>query len=86
MSSAKRAELTEEAGRSGKPEAVIAKMIEGRMRRFFDETVLLRQPYVLNPDQSFEEALREAEAAAGAPIVVSGFAHLKVGEGIVKPA
>jgi len=56
------------------------------MRRFFDETVLLRQPYVLNPDQSFEEALREAEGAAGAPIVVSGFAHLKVGEGIVKPA
>ena len=78
--------LTEQARESGKPEAVIEKMIDGRMRKYFEEVCLMKQAFVVNPDLSVEKAVKEAEAAAGAPITVSGFARLAVGEGIEKAA
>jgi elongation factor Ts len=76
----KRAELGEQARRSGKPAAIVEKMIEGRMRKFFDEVVLGLQPYVVDPDQTVVQALQEAERAVGAPIAVTAFARFKVGE------
>ncbi|WP_411958084.1 translation elongation factor Ts [Paracoccus homiensis] len=70
--------LTEQARESGKPEAVIEKMIEGRMKKFFEEVTLLGQKFVINPDVTVEEAAK----AAGAKVV--GFARVVVGEGIEK--
>ncbi|MBO9456797.1 elongation factor Ts [Paracoccus sp. R12_1] len=70
--------LTEQARESGKPEAVIEKMIEGRMKKFFEEVTLTGQKFVINPDITVEEAAKEA----GAKIV--GFARVEVGEGIEK--
>jgi elongation factor Ts len=81
---ARRLELEQDAAQSGKPAPVIAKIVEGRMRRYLDETVLLRQPWVFDPDQTFEDALHQAEAAVGAPITVGMFAQLKTGEGLEK--
>jgi elongation factor Ts len=78
--------LTEQARESGKPDAVIEKMIVGRMNKFYQEVCLLKQSFVINPDLSVEKAVKEAEAAAGAPIAVSGFVRLAVGEGIEKEA
>ena len=73
-----------QARESGKPENVIEKMIEGRMRKFFEESVLTKQAFVHNPDQTVEAALKEAEKASGAPIKLAAFLHFKVGEGIEK--
>ncbi|MBN8186490.1 elongation factor Ts [Salipiger thiooxidans] len=66
------------ARESGKPEAVIEKMIEGRMKKFLGEVTLLGQQFVINPDVTVEQAAKEA----GATIV--GFVRMQVGEGIEK--
>ena len=79
-----KAVLTEQAKESGKPEAVIAKMIEGRINKFFQEVCLLKQAFVINPDLSVEKAVAEAAKAAGGSIAVTGFVRLAVGEGIEK--
>ena len=72
--------LTEQARESGKPEAVIEKMIVGRMQKFYKEVILVEQPFVMNPDQTVGEFLE----ASGATL--KGFAHFKLGEGIEKEA
>ena len=63
---------------SGKPAAIVDKMIEGRMRKFFEEVTLLGQPFVKDPDTSVEKLLKQA----GAQVV--RFARVEVGEGIEK--
>ena len=78
----KRTELTEQAHKAGKPLEIVEKMVEGRMRRFYEEVVLGLQPFVLNPDQRVEQALHEAENAAGARMTIKAFARFRTGEGI----
>lgn len=73
-----KAVLTEQARESGKPEAVIEKMIVGRMAKFYEEVTLLGQKFVINPD------LTVADAAKEAGVEVTGFARVEVGEGIEK--
>jgi elongation factor Ts len=82
----KRAALTEEAQKTGKPPDIVEKMVEGRMRKFYQEVLLSMQPFVLNPDQRVELALKEAEEAAGARIAVKAFVRFQTGEGIEKRA
>ncbi|WP_420394065.1 translation elongation factor Ts [Acuticoccus sp.] len=79
-----RAVYAEQARASGKPEAIIEKMVEGRMRKFYEEVVLLKQSFVVNPDQTVEAAVKEAEGPVGAPIEVTGFARFALGEGIAR--
>lgn len=74
----------EQSRASGKPEAIIEKMVEGRMRKFFEEVALLSQAFVINPDLTVGAAIKEAEKEAGAPIEVTGMARLLLGEGIEK--
>jgi elongation factor Ts len=71
-----KAVLTEQARESGKPEQVIEKMIEGRMKKFLSEVTLLGQSFVVNPDLTVEAAASEAGAT------ITGFVRLEVGEGI----
>ena len=77
--------LVEQAKESGKPEAVIEKMVEGRLRKFYEEVVLLQQPFVHDPDMTVAKALEAAEKDAGAPIKVTGFHRFALGEGIDRP-
>jgi len=77
-----RAIFTEQAKESGKPEKVIKQMIEGRIKKFYQEVVLLKQAFVINPDHTVEQALKEAEKAAGSPITVKAFVRYELGEGI----
>ena len=77
----KRAALTDQATATGKSAPVIENMIEGRIRKFYEGLVLLRQAFVLDPQQTVEQALREAERAAGAGITIKAFARFKTGEG-----
>jgi elongation factor Ts len=76
----------EQARESGKPDNIIEKMVEGRMRKFYEEVALLSQAFVINPDQTVGEAVKAAEAEAGAPIEVTGFVRLQLGEGVEKEA
>jgi elongation factor Ts len=80
-----RAVLTEQAKDSGKPAPVIEKMVEGRLRKFYEEVVLLSQAFVHDPETTVEKALAAAEKTAGAPIKVTGFYRFALGEGIDRP-
>ncbi|MGO8952468.1 MAG: translation elongation factor Ts [Rhodomicrobium sp.] len=77
-----RAIFTEQAKESGKPEKVIKQMIEGRIKKFYQEVVLLKQAFVINPDQTVEQAVKEAEKSVGAPIAIEAFVRYELGEGI----
>ena len=74
----------EQSRASGKPDNIIEKMVEGRMRKFFEEVALLSQSFVMNPDLTVAAAIKEAEKAVGAPIEVTGMARLLLGDGIEK--
>jgi elongation factor Ts len=82
----KRSALATEAHKTGKPPDIVEKMVEGRMRKFYQEVVLSQQTFVLNPDQQVELALKEAENAVGATIRVVAFARFQTGEGLEKRA
>ena len=77
-----RAVLSEQAKESGKPANVIDKMVEGRIRKFYEEVVLLAQAFVHDPDTTVAKAIAAAEKAAGAPIKITGFHRFALGEGI----
>ncbi len=77
-----RAIFAEQAKESGKPEKVVKQMIEGRIKKFYQEVVLLKQAFVINPDLTVEKAVTEAEKAVGAPITITAFVRYELGEGI----
>ena len=79
-----RAVLIAEAKESGRPDNIIEKMVEGRIRKFYEEVVLLSQAFVVNPDLTVEKAVKEAEGGVGAPITVVGFVRFLLGDGIEK--
>ena len=79
-----RAIFTEQALESGKPAGVVEKMVEGRIRKFFEEVVLLKQAFVMNPDLTVEQLVAETAKTLGTPVVIKGFARLALGEGIEK--
>jgi elongation factor Ts len=81
-----RAIFADQARQSGKPEAIIEKMVDGRLRKFFEEVVLVKQAFVLNPDVTVGQALKEAENAIGAPATISGYVRFALGEGIEREA
>ncbi|MBS9716319.1 translation elongation factor Ts [Pseudohalocynthiibacter aestuariivivens] len=70
--------LTEQARESGKPDAVIEKMIVGRMKKFFSEVTLLGQAFVVNPDLTVGDAAKEAG------VEILSFVRMELGEGIEK--
>lgn len=72
------------ARQSGKPENVIEKMIEGRMRKFYEESVLLSQIFVIDQETPVGKAVEKAAKELGAPIEITGFHRFAVGEGIDK--
>ena len=76
--------FSESARESGKPENIIEKMVEGRIRKFFEENVLLSQTFVIDGENSVEQALKNAEKDAGAAIALKGFVRFQLGDGIEK--
>ena len=77
-------QIKEDPKAAGKPQQVLDKMLEGRLRKFYEESVLTKQAFVMNPDQTVEAAIADAAKAAGAPIKVTGFVRFAVGEGVQK--
>jgi elongation factor Ts len=79
-----RAIFAEQAAESGKPPAVVEKMVEGRIRKFFEEVVLTKQAFVMNPDQTIEQLVEATGKEIGAPIKLQAFTRLALGEGVEK--
>lgn len=76
--------LKAQALNEGKPEAVVAKMVEGRINKFFEEICLLDQPFVKNPDVTVRDLLNEKIATIGENIVIRRFVRFERGEGLEK--
>jgi elongation factor Ts len=81
-----RAIFAEQARESGKPEQIIEKMVEGRMRKFFEESVLLKQAFIMDTERTVEAVLKDAAKDVGAPVEVTDFVAFRLGEGIDKGA
>jgi elongation factor Ts len=81
-----RAIFSEQALESGKPPAVVEKMVEGRIRKFYEEVVLLKQAFVMNPDQTIEHLIAETAKQLGSPVRMTAFLRFGLGEGVEKEA
>jgi len=76
--------FSEQARESGKPENIIEKMVEGRLRKFYEEVTLVKQAFVINPDQTVEQAVEALAKELGTDVKLSGFVRFALGEGIEK--
>jgi elongation factor Ts len=76
--------LTEQASTSGKPAAVIEKMVEGRVRKYYEETVLLEQVYVVDGESRVKDVVAKAAKDLGVPVKLAAFRRFALGEGIEK--
>jgi len=76
--------LIEQARDSGKPEEIIEKMVEGRLRKYYEEICLLEQTYVIDTDNNVEKAVEVAAKEIGAPVSIKGFVRFALGEGVEK--
>ena len=74
--------LREQARSTGRSEEIIEKMVDGRMRKFYEEVVLLEQIFVVDQKTKISVVVDQAAKAAGAPIRVAGFVRYALGEGI----
>jgi elongation factor Ts len=72
------------ARQSGKPENVIEKMMEGRMRKFYEESVLMSQTFVIDGETQIGKVVEKASKDLGTPVTIDGFVRFQVGEGIEK--
>ncbi len=75
-----RAILEEEARSSGKPEEIVTKMTEGRLNKFYQESVLLEQTFVVDGESKIKDILKTLDK----PVIISGFIRMELGEGIEK--
>ncbi len=76
--------LREQAKASGKPDAIIDKMVEGRLRKYYEEVVLLEQIFVVDGETRIAKVIEATAKEAGAPIKIAGFVRFALGEGIEK--
>ena len=76
--------LREQAEGTGKPPEIVEKMVDGRLRKFYEEVVLLEQTFVIDGETKVGEALEAAAKDAGGDITVTGFVRMELGEGIDK--
>lgn len=76
--------LRAQALNEGKPEKIIEKMVEGRIKKFYEDMCLMDQQYVKNPDQTITALLNEAILTIGEKITIRRFTRYEMGEGLVK--
>ncbi|MHA1523130.1 MAG: translation elongation factor Ts [Alphaproteobacteria bacterium] len=79
-----KAVLVEQARQSGRPPEIIEKMVEGRLRKYFEEVVLVSQTFVVDGENTVGKAVEIAAQDIDAPIKITGFVRFALGEGIEK--
>ncbi|MDA8144844.1 MAG: translation elongation factor Ts [Thermaerobacter sp.] len=77
---AEREILAAQARQQGKPEAVVERMVQGRLEKFYQENCLLEQPFIKDPDRTVEELLKEAIAVLKENVVLRRFVRFGLGE------
>jgi len=75
-----RAVYLEQAREEGKPEEIAAKIVEGRLQKFFKESTLLAQPFVKDSDKTIDQLITEVSGTVGEKIQVARFSRMKIGE------
>jgi elongation factor Ts len=80
-----RAIYAEQARASGKPDNIIDKIVEGRVRKYYEEAVLLEQAFVLDPDLKVRDAIERVAEEIGSSIAVTEFVRFALGEGVSGP-
>ena len=78
--------LIEQAKTSGKSQEIAEKMVEGRLRKFYEDVVLLEQVYVIDGESRVKKIVADLAKEAGAPVEVAGFRRLVLGEGVPRDA
>ncbi|MBM3511228.1 MAG: elongation factor Ts [Alphaproteobacteria bacterium] len=78
--------LSEQAAQSGKPADIVAKMVEGRLRKYYEEVVLDRQIFVIDSESKVGDVVAKAAKELGHPVKIAGFVRFTLGEGIEKQA
>ncbi len=76
--------LADQARASGKPEDIVQKMVEGRLRKFYEEVALSEQVYVIDGETKVSKAIEAVAEEIGADVRVTGFVRFALGEGIEK--
>lgn len=76
--------FAEQAKASGKPENIIEKMVEGRVRKYYDEVVLEEQAYIMDPDKKIKQIIADAAKEMGTDIKLKEFVCFRLGEGLQK--
>ncbi len=79
-----RSVLSEQAAASGKPAEIIEKMVEGRLRKYYEEVVLLDQVFVIDGETKIAKVIEDAGKAAGTAITLADFVRFELGEGVEK--
>jgi elongation factor Ts len=79
-----RAIILEQVKESGKSAEIAEKMVDGRMRKYFEEVTLLAQTFVIDGETKVRDAIKNAEKDVGAPITLTKFVRYALGEGIEK--
>jgi elongation factor Ts len=79
-----RAQIANDPKNANKPEQVVEKIVEGRLNKFYEEAVLIDQPFVKDPAKTINELLTEKIAKTGERITVRRFTRYKMGEGLAK--
>jgi len=79
-----RAQAKNDPKNANKPEQVIEKIVEGRLNKFYEEVVLLDQPFIKDPAKTVGELVTEKIARTGERITIRRFARYKMGEGLAK--
>ncbi len=74
----------EQAKASGKPANIIEKMVEGRLRKFYEEVVVLEQSFIMDPDQKVKDVIAQAAKELGADVTLKSFVRFGLGEGLAK--
>jgi len=79
-----RSVLAEQAKASGKPAEIIEKMVEGRLRKYYEEICLLEQVFVIDTEHKVKKAVELFAKELGSPVEIAGFVRMQLGEGVEK--
>lgn len=76
--------IADQARASGKPEEIVQKMLEGRLRKYYEEVVLLHQVYVIDGESKVSDVIAKAAKELGSHVELTGYARFQLGEGLEK--
>ncbi len=76
--------LIEQAKESGKPQEIAEKMVEGRMRKYYEEVVLLKQDFIMDTDRKIDQVIADTAKEIGSEISMTGYVRFELGEGVEK--